>query len=397
MTILLIAFVLILCVPSYFLSLEIVLGVFLGRRSKGKTLIDEGDQVSSVILIPAHNEESIIAETLLSLTAELTPNDRVVIVADNCSDSTAKIAKSFNFTVLERTNSQCRGKGFALAHGVSFLEEEGAEVDVVVVLDADCVFEAGSLRQLILCASRKQAPVQGSYLLHLPEGSKSHHKVSEFAIYIKNHVRPAGLASLGGSVPITGSGFAVPFHLLRRVSLASGEIVEDMKLGVDLMLQGYGTAFCPQATIRSLLPLTQDVADGQRKRWEHGHLSVIARYFPRLFSRGLFRANTKLIFTALDFSVLPLVFLLAVNSLLLLFFLLFAVLLNSWVPFLIILGAQLFVLLSLFVANVFSRPRYLKITDAFYALRFIAGKVTVYTALVSGKKSSWVKTQRDKH
>ena len=91
-------------------------------------------------VVPAHNEEAGIAATVESLFAVDWPkeNFQVVVVADNCSDSTADKARAAGATVLERQNKDLRGKGYALEHAFHWVLNDTA-ADAVVVVDADTI------------------------------------------------------------------------------------------------------------------------------------------------------------------------------------------------------------------------------------------------------------------
>jgi hypothetical protein len=95
-----------------------------------------GERGKVAVLIPAHNEQLLIGQTLQRLLPQITAVDRVLVVADNCTDKTALMARSHGVEVLERHDTQNRGKGFALAAGVAHLAADPP--DVVIVFDADC-------------------------------------------------------------------------------------------------------------------------------------------------------------------------------------------------------------------------------------------------------------------
>ncbi|MEM9980387.1 MAG: glycosyltransferase family 2 protein, partial [Cyanobacteria bacterium P01_D01_bin.2] len=95
------------------------------------------------ILMPAHNEEAVIQATLSTLTPQLHPTDRLVVVADNCTDATADIARQAGATVLERQNDRQRGKGYALDFGLRHLSADAP--DVLIMVDADCQVQPGAI------------------------------------------------------------------------------------------------------------------------------------------------------------------------------------------------------------------------------------------------------------
>src|SRR5690606_5044606 len=88
------------------------------------------------VLVPAHNEEPVIRATLEGIKAQLSGDDRLLVIADNCEDNTASLARAAGATVLERTSEHERGKGFAISHGLKWLDADPPEV--LIIVDADC-------------------------------------------------------------------------------------------------------------------------------------------------------------------------------------------------------------------------------------------------------------------
>lgn len=373
----------ILLVPGLFWLLEVLVGLFPVKQVKQ---LDQN--ITAVILIPAHNEEQVIKSTLHSLSVQLGDGDHVLVIADNCTDKTAEVAIQCGMAVTERIHDRQRGKGFALAHGVAEIAKRNWAPQVVLVLDADCELLPEALSQLKYVAA--ESPVQGRYLLIAPEGAGPKQKVSAFAIYIKNHIRLLGLARLGGSVPITGSGFGAPYALFKIAELASGEIVEDMKLGCDWAFLGHFTRYAPDARILSPLPLSDKDADTQRQRWEHGHVSIIRRYMPKLLAEAAKRLRLNYLLTALDMAVPPLTSMVAAYVLMAL-----ALLLVSWLHATAVAVYIVFVMMSLVVVNCMAKPRRLTLADLWGVLSYVISKVAIYRKLVRGERSGWVKTKRD--
>ncbi|MEO0688438.1 MAG: glycosyltransferase family 2 protein, partial [Cyanobacteria bacterium J06649_11] len=91
----------------------------------------------TTVLIPAHNEAAQIKEVIEDLQTQLTQGDRVIVIADNCHDNTAELARSTGVTVLERENKTERGKGYALDYAMQQIRDEPPEV--LVILDGDCL------------------------------------------------------------------------------------------------------------------------------------------------------------------------------------------------------------------------------------------------------------------
>jgi glycosyltransferase involved in cell wall biosynthesis len=130
------------------------------------------------VLIPAHNESAGIAGTIHNLLPQLTTGDRLVVIADNCTDDTAQAARqaaseataTAEVLILERHDPEHRGKGYALAFGRAALTAEPPEV--VVFVDADCRVTSGTVADLAAWAHETGRPIQADYLLSTPNQGK---------------------------------------------------------------------------------------------------------------------------------------------------------------------------------------------------------------------------------
>ena len=146
-------------VPIAVLTIEVVAAVC-GRRTVFAT---SGTRPPVAILIPAHNEEGGISATLCSIAPQLEERDRLIVVADNCSDRTIAVAEADGAEVVARTDLEKRGKGFALDFGLRHLSSDPP--DIVIVVDADCQVAPGAIDQLARVCASYQRPVQAQYLM----------------------------------------------------------------------------------------------------------------------------------------------------------------------------------------------------------------------------------------
>jgi glycosyltransferase involved in cell wall biosynthesis len=195
------------------------------------------------VLVPAHNESSILGSTLDNIKGQLRSGDRLLVIADNCTDDTSSVAACEKVEVIERNDPTKIGKGYALEFGLQHLSREPP--DVVVLVDADCLLAAGALETLLSACISTSRPDQALYLMAAPTPSNLKYEVAEFAWRVKNWVRPLGLRVLDLPCQLMGSGIAFPWKVIRSVDLASGWIVEDLKLGCDLAIAGHPPDFAP--------------------------------------------------------------------------------------------------------------------------------------------------------
>jgi cellulose synthase/poly-beta-1,6-N-acetylglucosamine synthase-like glycosyltransferase len=258
----------------------------------------------TAILMPAHNESTGIAATLQKLAQQLDTHTELWVVADNCSDNTAQLARELGAHVLERTDPSRRGKGYALAFGIEHLAHDPP--DVVVIVDADCEVSPHGIARLAQRALGAGLPIQADYQLIPSAQPSARSVVSTLAFLVKNRVRPSGLSALGQPCLLTGTGMAFPWNILRKAPPTDDHLVEDMVMGLELAMLGYAPQLCPEVSVTSALPEQERAASAQRKRWEHGHLAVSLSYVPRLLRHGLMSGRTDLIVLALDLLVPPL-------------------------------------------------------------------------------------------
>jgi exopolysaccharide biosynthesis WecB/TagA/CpsF family protein len=264
----------------------------------------KSDGAVAALLIPAHNEERLIGQTLAALMPTLAPRDRVLVVADNCDDRTAAVAREAGAEVVERYDPQRRGKGHALSFGLDELAK--GPPDVVIVLDADCLVGSGTIRALARCVIESGRPMQGLNLTDRQAAGTPQQVLMTLANVLTNLVRPLGLSRLGVPCRLMGTGMALPWPLTGAMRAVGGNLVEDMQLGLDLALAGHGAGFCPQARVTSALPQTQSAFLSQRTRWEHGHLRTALAQIPHLAAAAVRHASPRLLGMALDLSIPPL-------------------------------------------------------------------------------------------
>jgi cellulose synthase/poly-beta-1,6-N-acetylglucosamine synthase-like glycosyltransferase len=298
-----------LAVQTSCLALELIAALV--GRGRVAVSVTGARAVRCAVIIPAHDEEANLAVTLRSVKAQLAPTDRLVVVADNCSDDTAAIAAAEGAEVVERFDKLLIGKGYALDRGVRFLEADPP--DIVVFIDADCVLGPECIPALVARSNESARPVQAKYLC-IGERKSSKERIREFAFYVKNYVRALGGDRLGFPALLTGVGMAFPWPVIRDVKLASGHIVEDLKLGVDLALAGHVPLFCADAYVSSGFPVSAAGQNIQRTRWEHGHFTIIREYCSRLIAEAIRQRRPALLALALDIAVPPIGLLAVANA-----------------------------------------------------------------------------------
>jgi len=348
------------------------------------------------VLIPAHNEADGIAEVIRNVTSELRPGDRVLVVADNCTDDTYDVAIACGAEVIRRTDFVLRGKGFALEFGMSHLAADPP--DVVIMVDADCLASRGSLLRIAAYAAARHRPVQAHYAMlpPAPEASASASMlIAAFAWHVKNKVRPLGLRRLGLPCHLMGSGMAFPWTVIAQAKLGTAELVEDQVLGLELAQAGHAPLFCSEALVTSLFPVSIEGQTTQRARWETGHLAVILRRLPGLLLEALANRNVELLVLACDAAVPPLAFLailIAINFVLAIILISFG---GSAIPLLI--GCLSAIIFALSISIVWSQTfrNELPLIKIKSIPAYALGKLGLYGRAAIGGQREWVRTKRD--
>lgn len=374
-------------VPLLMFVIECVASVF--YRDRKLTPLD----VNCAVLIPAHNEEAVLSATLSALTDQLAEDDLIVVVADNCTDATADIARAAGCAVLERFDQEKRGKGYALAHGLDHLQE--CPPQVVVIVDADCEVLPGTLAQLKTAAYEYDSPVQANYLLKAPEGASLPIKVSEFAVLVKNCIRCRGASVLGMPVPLLGSGMAFPWADIADVSIASGEIVEDMKLGIELACEEKGAIFIDHAKVESRLPTSKEALQKQRERWEHGHLGMIQKFSPPLLKAAWQLKSLPLVGFLLDLIIPPLSLLLVITVAVFFAFIGLGLLVDVGSAIYLV-GFMFCAVIASVLAIWWTQGRHILAPKELAAMPlYVLSKFGIYTSFMKGKQTEWKRTDRD--
>jgi glycosyltransferase involved in cell wall biosynthesis len=345
-------------------------------------------------LIPAHNEQQGIAATIHSVQTQLDKGDRMIVIADNCTDETAAIARNNGAIVIERDDPGRRGKGYALDFGLRYLEQN-APPQIVIIIDADCTLQRECLTSLAVEATQKHRPVQGLHLISSPVGATLKTKIAEFALVVKNRARALGYHRLGLPCQLMGSGMAFPWQLIQQADLASGHLVEDLKLGLEFATQGKGPVLCPEAVVRSVFPLNSEGMNSQRTRWEHGHLGMMIKEGPYVIVKSIRSFNLATLALALDMMVPPLALLALVTLTTAFFSGLMMMVTREYLPWSMGLVLPLLLGCAVILAWIRFGRDILSLSNLAYAPVYMLGKIPLYFKFLVKRQVEWVRSQRD--
>jgi cellulose synthase/poly-beta-1,6-N-acetylglucosamine synthase-like glycosyltransferase len=241
-----------------------------------------GRPLRFLILIPAHNEEQVIARGLEAIAADRRERDTVLVVADRCTDATADIARSFGALVLERGEDEEPGRAAARQAGLERARE--LEWDAVLMLDADSVIEPGFFDACEAAMASGAPAIQARS--ESGKGRSLAQEASLAAFTLQGITIPRGRASLGLSVRLRGTGMAIR----REIALAHrfrAPASEDLFFSLDLLLTGVRCRHVDAARLRSEGASTWGSFGGQKLRYEAGRMSAARSFIPRLLRRAL--------------------------------------------------------------------------------------------------------------
>ncbi|MBI4276989.1 MAG: glycosyltransferase family 2 protein [Armatimonadetes bacterium] len=247
------------------------------------------------ILVPAHNEASVIGDLVRNLRCTDYPRDMfdIFVIADNCTDDTARVAVEAGAHVWERDDPANASKGHALRWALErlfALDDRGTRYDAVVIFDADNAVALNFLAKMNACLSRGRRVIQGYLGTKNPYDSRITRFIwMQYAL--TNRLWQLGKEQLGLGVATGGTGFCIATDLLRRYGWPAFSLTEDLELQVQLALDGERITWVHDAVIYDEKPTSFRVAWAQRCRWMIGHAQVLCRYGLRLLGRGIFHLD----------------------------------------------------------------------------------------------------------
>lgn len=268
-----------------------------------------------VLLIPAHNEELLLGAALDSLQQLDYPRDAyaIVVIADNCTDQTARIAREHGAIALERFDTEKIGKGYALEWALHFLlhpADNSAPSDVlhafdaVVILDADTQVSPNLLAAFARGLQAGEQVMQAHYdVLNVHESWRT--RLMACALALAHVVKPLGRERLGLSDGLKGNGMCFSRAVVQAVPWSGESITEDIEYTLRLCRAGYRVAFLPEACVRAQMPATGAQAVSQRKRWEGGRYRLLLTVVPDLLQEGVRRRNRILCDRAIELIIPP--------------------------------------------------------------------------------------------
>ncbi|MGH9055015.1 MAG: glycosyltransferase family 2 protein, partial [Acidimicrobiales bacterium] len=234
-----------------------------------------------LVIVPAHDEEAVIADALRSINASRRASDTVLVVADRCSDATAQLARDHGALVLERGLGSEPGRARAVSAGLGWAQD--LAWDGVVAIDADCVVDPGFF-DACARAIDEGAPVAQARCESMA-GSTWMERILQVASALEGVLKPRGRDRLGLSVRLKGSGMVVSRAVLETYGFRNSGASEDLWLSLDLCVDGVLARHLDDARLFALSPESARAAWTQKVRWEAGRMYAAREHAGRLLRR----------------------------------------------------------------------------------------------------------------
>ncbi|MGE5627845.1 MAG: glycosyltransferase family 2 protein [Solirubrobacterales bacterium] len=260
------------------------------------------------LVVAAHNEDMVIDKIIESLQALDYPKDMydIMVIADNCDDNTAEIAKSYEgVQVHERNITSKRGKGHALEWMFDRIYKMDKKYDAIAIFDADNLISKNFLKEMNYKLLSGFKVVQGYLDSKNPDDSWITKSYS-ISFWSSNRLFQLARANLGLSNQIGGTGFCMDTTVLKELGWGATCLTEDLEFTCKLVLNGEKVGWAHNAIVYDEKPLTLKQSWNQRKRWMQGFTDVSSRFFVKLMKKA-FKEGNIVAFDCAIYTIQPFV------------------------------------------------------------------------------------------
>ncbi|MCL1964878.1 MAG: glycosyltransferase family 2 protein [Firmicutes bacterium] len=275
------------------LAYHLYLSLFGFKRAGARAYAAQDPKARFLILVPAHNEEAVIADMVRSLASLDYPQSLydTYIIADNCTDQTADIARALGANVIEthkENQNAPTGKPIALRKALDALPDYAGRYDLLMIFDADNLMDANILSEVnSQYISEGEPEIIQCYL-----GSKNREGLVALFYHVNytitNRFMNLSKYRLGLNASAGGTGFAIRTSYVKaRGGWTAMSLTEDFEMQVDVTLSGGRILWNHVARIYDEKPTNIVASFRQRLRWAQGHWFVALRNTPRLVTAWL--------------------------------------------------------------------------------------------------------------
>ncbi|HEY5525690.1 MAG TPA: glycosyltransferase family 2 protein [Clostridium sp.] len=264
----------------------LVLGFFGVYRKKD--IKDYTPNNKFAMIVAAHDEEIVIGNLIESMRKQNYPKELydIYVIADNCTDKTAEIARSYDVTVCERNVEDKRGKGYALEWMFDKLFKMNKSYDSIAIFDADNLVHSDFLKEINSKMNQGYKVVQGYIDSKNPDDSWIATSYS-IAFWSQNRLFQLARNNVGFSNQIGGTGFAIATETLKTLGWGATCLTEDLEFTCKLVLNGEKVGWAHDAKIYDEKPLKLKQSWVQRRRWMQGFTDVASRYCLKLMKKAI--------------------------------------------------------------------------------------------------------------
>ena len=257
---------------------QVVISICSLINFKEKKILEEKTN-RFMAIIPAHNEEAGVENLIASLKKQDYPKDSydIYVIADNCTDNTAKIAREAGAIVYERFDSMHKTKGAALKWFLAQKIEEDAPYDAFCIFDADNIVDVNFLKAMNRKLCQGETVVQGYRDIKNPTDSWV---TAGYAIFYWTMNRFYHLAryNIGLSPLINGTGFMVRFDQIKPEGWNTKTLTEDIEFSLKQIIRGRKLGWARDAIVYDEQPVGFKQSWSQRSRWTVGHIQCMGEY-----------------------------------------------------------------------------------------------------------------------
>ncbi len=251
-------------------------------KIKDKPLKEKKDH-RFMAIIPAHNEEAVVGNLVESLRNQNYNKELydIYVIADNCTDNTAKIAREAGAIVYERFDSTKKTKGYALDWFLQQKIKENAPYDAFFVFDADNIVHPDFIKNMNKKLCQGEDVVQGYRDIKNPTDSWI---TAGYALFYWTMHRFYHLAryNLGMSPLLNGTGFMVKFDVIKPNGWDTVTLTEDIEFSLKRIIKGKKLGWATDAIVYDEQPVGFKQSWSQRSRWTVGHMQCIKEYTKQL-------------------------------------------------------------------------------------------------------------------
>lgn len=390
-----IPFLVIIGLFTFYLSLLTALAFFY------RSVINEPESKWNrfAVIIPAHNEEITIEQTLRHLFNISYPFELfdVIVVADNCEDKTAVISARTGALVLERFNKNFKGKGYALKWSFDLLLRSSKKYDAFLIVDADTFVSENILQIINSYINNGAEAIQCSDLVRPQQNSWSS-EITRVGLILYNYVKPLGKKVINCSSGLRGNGMCFTSDILKKNPWQAFSQTEDLEYGINLLMNGTRTIFAPEAQVKAIMPTNSKNAESQRARWEIGRFPLIFKYAGNLLLAAMSKKSLDLFDTFIDLISPAFVNLFSLTILMIMVNIVLLILnISGTNIFMLIWSILLFMQIYHVIGGLYVAGADLDAYKAlFHVPRYAVWKMLLYLKLaLKGHAKLWIRTARE--